>query len=369
MNDPSPRQSVLRIGIAGLGFGLDVHVPAFRGIPGVEVIGLLGRDPARAAAVAARTGLPVATDLNTWLEAPFDAVSLALPPDELEPVAAAVIGRGLPVLCEKPLGSDYAAAHSLATRAAHLPNAVDFEFAELATFAALRQVIHGGEIGRIRHVAVIWLMESRAYRSGHWSWKTDAARHGGVVTLMGTHVFFLLEWLFDPVDRLLARLDAKVSARITPSPDATPAEDLAHVIFEHRGGAVSSLLVGNANPGAAIHRWTIVGERGNAILENATASLTDGFTLNVRAADGRVIRQTVEAPTDGDGRVPPFRRLATRFVDAVRSGGRCHPDFTDGARVAALVEAVRRSAKVEMWTRIEARDLAERRGLQDRPGG
>jgi predicted dehydrogenase len=100
------RQATLRIGIAGLGFGLDVHLPGFRSLPGIEVIGLLGRDPVRAVEVASRTGLPVSTDLQIWLEAPFDAVSLALPPIELEYAAGIAIDRGLPILAEKPLGPD-----------------------------------------------------------------------------------------------------------------------------------------------------------------------------------------------------------------------------------------------------------------------
>jgi hypothetical protein len=50
----------IRIGITGLGFGVDVHLPAFLGIENVTVTGLLGRDPAAAARVAAKTRLPVA---------------------------------------------------------------------------------------------------------------------------------------------------------------------------------------------------------------------------------------------------------------------------------------------------------------------
>jgi predicted dehydrogenase len=106
VNENSGGPSTLKIGIAGLGFGVDVHLPGFRGLPGVEVVGLLGRDPVHAAEVVVQTGLPVSTDLETWLEAPFDAVSLALPPAEVGRAAAAAIARGIPVLSEKPLGSD-----------------------------------------------------------------------------------------------------------------------------------------------------------------------------------------------------------------------------------------------------------------------
>ena len=338
------KRGPLRIGIAGLGFGLDVHLPAFRGIPDVEVVSLLGRDPVRAAAVAAQTGLPVATDLAAWLKAPFDAVSLALPPTEIEAVAMAAIDRGLPILVEKPLGPDVGAAQRLAARATGRSCAVDFELAELESFAALNEAIHADAIGTVRHATVQWLTQSRAYRGGGdgWSWKTDAARGGGALTLFGTHVFYLLEWVMAPVTRLSARLDSRASARLRPSPEAKPADDLANIIVEHRDGAATSIVIGNANPGAAIHRWTIVGDRGTAILANTTG----GFhhRLEIVDPDGKAIREVADAEHDGDSRIAPFRRLAARFVEAVRSGGQCRPSFADGLRVAHLVDATRRAA-------------------------
>jgi predicted dehydrogenase len=39
----------------------------------------------------------------------------------------------------------------------------------------------------------------------------------------------------------------------------------------------------------------------------------------------------------GDSRLPPFRALAERFVDAVSAGSACQPDFAAGARVQRLV--------------------------------
>jgi predicted dehydrogenase len=345
----------LRVGIAGLGYGVDVHLPGFRGLGDVEVIGMLGRDAVRASAVAARTGLPVSTDLATWLAAPLDAVSLALPPAEVERVAIAAIERGLPILAEKPLGADARVARLLTMGAKGRPNAVDFEFAELASFAALHDAIHAGAIGRVRHATVLWLMESRAHRGGGWSWKTDAARGGGALTLLGTHVFYMLEWLLAPIARLTARLDCRESARLLPSPEAQPADDLAHLTLEHRDGAITSVVLGNANPGIATQRWTIVGDGGTAILDNMTRNLAGGFRygLEIFAPGGRIVRQAADAETQGDSRIAPFARLAARFVEAVRTGGQCRPSFADALRVAQLGDATRRAAQTGTWVEIE----------------
>ncbi len=339
----------LRIGIAGLGFGLDVHLPGFRSLPGVEVAGLLGHDSARADSVRAMIGLPVMNDLKTWFDSTLDAVSLALPPSDLAIVAAAALDRGLPVLCEKPLGPNAEVASLLATRAEGLTATVDFELAELDSFVALRDAIQNDVIGPVRHASVMWLTRSRAHRDAVWSWKTDATRHGGVLTLLGTHVFYLLEWLLGPVARVSASLDSRATARLCPSADSVPAEDVAHITLEHRNGCVSTVIVSNADPGIAVNRWTVVGETGSAILDAGEVATTFCFETTIYDSDGRPLRRTADPRVIGDSRIPPFRQLASCFVEAVRAGRSCRPDFTDGARVATLVEFVRQSAQSGTW--------------------
>ena len=339
--------TTIRIGIAGLGFGRDVQLPAFQNIAGVSVTGLLGSNPDRAAKLTQETGLPVLVDLERWLDLGFDAVSVALPPIEMELVCKAAIARGLPVFAEKPLGHDGPAAHALAKASTGRPNAVDFEFAELQTFQDLHDIVERKQIGDVRHVAITWLTESWAHRRGVPSWKFEAARCGGVLNLLATHLFFMLEALLPRVDRLRAHLDHRATARICGS--ELPAEDLAHVMMEHSGGVLSSIVCGNSSPGAFMHRWVVVCDRGTAVLDNSTKDDVTGFTLTVCAGDGNVVRQSKEPMAEGDGRIRLFRRIAERFVMAVRTGEACRPDFAEAARVADLIDATRRGALSNGW--------------------
>jgi predicted dehydrogenase len=338
----------IRIGVAGLGFGRDVQLPALRGIPGVTVAGLLGSNPDRAAKVAQETGLPVQVDLERWLDLGFDAVSVALPPVETENVCKAAIARGVAVLAEKPLGRDGPAAHALAESTAGRPNAVDFEFGELQTFRDLRTIVDDKLIGEVRHVAITWLVESFAHRRGIPSWKLDATRCGGVLNLFATHLFFMLETLLPKVGSLSAHLDCRAASRVVGA-TASPAEDLAHVTMKHSGGALSSIVCSNSSPGAFMHRWVVVCDRGSAVLDNPTRDDVTGFTLTVCGGDGGVIRHSKEPKAVGDGRIPLFRRIAERFILAVRTGGDCRPDFFDAARVAELVDATRLAASSRGW--------------------
>jgi predicted dehydrogenase len=338
----------IRIGIAGLGFGRDVHLPAFQSIPGVCVAGLLGSNRDRAAKMAEETGLPVLADLEEWLDIGFDGVSVALPPVEIEHVSKAAVERGVPVFAEKPLGPDGAAAHALAKSAAGRPNAADFEFAELQTFQDLRSTLGNKVIGEVRHVAITWLAQSWAHRRRVPSWKLDATRGGGVLNLFATHLFYMIEALLPRVERMSARLDHRATSSIQGDP-ATAAEDIAHVTMEHAGGVVTSIVCSNSSPGAFMHRWVVVCDRGTAVFDNPTKDDITGFTLTVCAADGSVVRRSQEPKAGSDGRIALFRRIAERFVAAIRTGGTCRPDFSDAARVSDLVDATRLAASSGGW--------------------
>ena len=178
----------LRVGVAGLGFGAAVHIPVFQAMPGVVVEGIAGNNYEHATLV---------------LKLPLDAVSLALPPDQVYAAATKVIRAGLPVLCEKPLGMNAEQARFLQMQASELVTAMDFLFAEVDQFQELKYLIDTRQLGNLRHINVLWLTESWAQRSLTWSWKSDIRRggrhrgfvwhspllHGGVVIGAGSASF------------------------------------------------------------------------------------------------------------------------------------------------------------------------------------
>lgn len=335
----------LRVGVAGLGFGAAVHAPALLGMPGVELVGICGRDEARARDVARRLGVPCGTgDLSGLLDLGLDAVTLALPPDQAERAALAALGRGCAVLCEKPLSSDAASARAMASRAEGRLTAVDFQFAELRAFRRLRELRDEGVIGRTRHVCVTWLTESWAHRSRSWSWKTDAARGGGVPALFGSHLLYLAEWLLGPARWIEARLDASATAQFAP-PGAVAAADLVHLRMEHPGGVIFSAVFGNANPGMHLHEWLVVGDRATLELKNPTKDYMRGFDLWLHGEGGGGVALEGDDLVETDGRIPPFRSLAARFLAALRAGETAFsPDFAAGARVQDLMAALELSA-------------------------
>lgn len=337
----------LRVGVVGLGFGASVHVPALQALQNVDVVGVVGRNKERTQAAAHNLGVAHAvTSVHQLLDLKLDAITLALPPDQVAIAARAALARDVAVLCEKPLGANAAEASELAQLAQGRVTAMDFIFAELETFGRLKHLIDSGVLGAVRHANVLWLTESWAHRNRTWSWKTDEAQGGGAGALFGTHLYFLAEWLFGPAHSVMAHTAAQGCVSFTPA-GARAADDLLHCISEHPGDVVWSATFGNANPGLAMHRWIVAFERGYAVLENIGTDYMNGFVLTVQPAGGTP-SQWREPQAEGDGRLRPFGRLAKRFIDGVWGGTQVFPDLASGARVQAFDAAVRESAALQI---------------------
>src|SRR6478672_8209867 len=96
---------MVRVGVIGTGVGI-AHIDALLEIPDVVVTGVCSARRDRAATVAARYGLPFATDdYRALLAGPVDAVVIAAPPALHAPMALAACAAGKHVLCEKPLAA------------------------------------------------------------------------------------------------------------------------------------------------------------------------------------------------------------------------------------------------------------------------
>jgi predicted dehydrogenase len=334
---------VIRVGIVGSGFGAAVHLPAFQSLPGARVVAVASRRPEKAAEIARRHGLELGGTIDDLFAVPLDAVSIALPPGLTAEVAARALDAGLAVLAEKPLADTAARADKLADRARGRTTAVGFQFAELDTFRALERLLERAGRESVRSVRVIWRTLSYAQRTRTWGWKTDRAQHGGVMNLLGSHVFHLLECLLGPVAEIRAKFSDAATRAFAPT-GTQPAEDTAVLEGVTAAGAQFGIALANAATDAHAHRWELELRDGRLILETPPGDPHGPLSLVREAPAGREVL-AVDAPAAGaDARLEPFRRLAERFVHAARARAPCSPDFGAGARVQRLLEIAATSA-------------------------
>lgn len=98
----------VRIGIIGAGFSAHFHLASYRKVYGeaFEVAAIAGRDPAKAAALAAQFGIPrqYASADELLADPTIDIVDLCVPNNLHVPLVLQAAERGKHVICEKPLG-------------------------------------------------------------------------------------------------------------------------------------------------------------------------------------------------------------------------------------------------------------------------
>lgn len=338
------RWSEVRFGIIGIGFGQHALVPALRADKRANLVAIAASRMERAAAVAERHAIPEA--YGGWqqllAESSVDAVCICVPPAIQPAIAIAAVESGKSIFCEKPLAVDVAGAQAmlraaLASRVAHM---VDLEFRELDVWQRARDLVRSGQIGDIRNVAVNWRVETMAWSSEQETWKRRSADGGGALSLFGSHSLDYLEWMFGPLERVLARLE----------PRSGPADSRLDAWMDTSSGATISLSIAvDAYLGTG-HRVEIYGEKGSIILENVSRDHLGGFSLSVGMKPNAAMELVVEAvDSGGEGRVRAVTTGIGRFVDSLLEGRQPEPNLNHGLRIQELMEIMRESDRRGMW--------------------
>jgi predicted dehydrogenase len=144
--------SEVRIGIVGAGWVTQYHLPAWRRLPGVEVVALADPDPAALAARADAFAIPDRfPSLAAMLaEARLDALDIASPRRFHAEHVRAGVAHGLPLLCQKPLGIDLAEAEGLVAEIeGRVPLMVHENWRFRPYYRELRRWLDAGAVGDI----------------------------------------------------------------------------------------------------------------------------------------------------------------------------------------------------------------------------
>jgi predicted dehydrogenase len=241
------------------------------------------------------------------------------------------------VFCEKPLATSAAQAMGVASAAydAGVVHAMDFLFPEIAAWQKARELLQSSAVGRVRHIAVTWRVETFSYGVGATTgtWKKQAADGGGTLNN--------LEWLFGPIEGI----------RATLTPRHAEVEARGHITLEFAAGHSGEVSVAADAFLGSGHRLEVYGDAGTLVLDNPTSDHARGFTLSLgtRTRPRHVAVDVNGDDAYADGRVYPVTRIASRFVDAIATGRRMGPDLVDGVRTQRLLDAVRLADRVAAW--------------------
>ncbi len=110
------KQDKLRVAVIGVGHLGEYHVQKYKGIPGVELVGVVDVDGDRVKEIAQRYDIKAYGDHRDVLDM-VDAVSLAVTTEMHFEVAKDILQRGIHMLIEKPITYDLREADTLISMA------------------------------------------------------------------------------------------------------------------------------------------------------------------------------------------------------------------------------------------------------------
>jgi len=299
-----------------------VHVPDHVRMAeslGCRIVAVMDHDPARAAACAEKTGARVVTDVA---DARADAAIVASENARHEASVGQAFDAHLPVLCEKPLATDGAAARRMAQRAARDGLILDTAFSMRADWAiaTLSSRIRQGALGRVISARVRYAHDGAL---ADWldlsGWMTDPAEAGyGGFGDEGVHALDWLMWTLGPVASGTAVVGRSLGLGV---------DDHAVAALQMESGATATLEGGWTD--RAIHfEAEVLGTRATAML----ATGADGGRAEITDRDGGMVWSAMTRPLDAGAAVEPF-------LHAVRDG---RDPLVDAAHSAAVVETLDR---------------------------
>ncbi len=230
-------EETFRVAVVGAGRMGRVHIAALERSQKVDVEAVV--EPVESTrSDLARRGLRVFTTVGELLrEGGIDGALIAAPTDQHLKLVETVVGAGVPVLCEKPVGTraaDATAAADAVERAG-----VAFQVGYWRRFVpelrALRERIVAGELGELLQISCLqWDAEppSAQFR----------AHSGGIAVDMAVHEFDQARWL---TGQELSSVTAMPGGG-GEHPDADP--NVATIVARLAGGTLLTVSVGRIFP-------------------------------------------------------------------------------------------------------------------------
>jgi predicted dehydrogenase len=374
----------LKAGVVGTGFIGVVHVDALRRL-GVDVLGVVGSTPERAAA----KGIAPAYDSLDALLADdrIDVVHVTTPNALHFSQVKAALAAGKHVVCEKPLAvsADESAELVRLADEAGAVHCTNFHNRFYSIVQDARERVRAGEVGAVWSVHGGYLQDWLAYPTD-WNWRLEIDRGGElrVVGDVGTHWLDTAQFVTGlRVVELFADLATVIPTRQRPVGEVETfsaageveredvvitTDDLAHILLRFENGARGSVVLSQVAPGRKNSlRIEVDGSAGALAWDSerheelwlGRRDEPNGVVLRNAALMHPVAAARTHLPVaHAEGFVDAFRELyAAVYADVARGGPSADPDyptFRDGHIGNVLCDAVALSNRERRWVEVPA---------------
>ncbi|HLG67931.1 MAG TPA: Gfo/Idh/MocA family oxidoreductase [Acidimicrobiales bacterium] len=362
--------SDIRVGIISANWGVAAHLPAWRAVPGVEVVGICTahRETAEAAAAANGIALPFWDATEMARHPDIDVVDVGTRPDLRRDMCLAALAAGKHVYDGIPFAASLGDAKALRDAQARsgCVGVVDAYSEYLAPLRFAKELVDEGTLGRLQSVAARLELSlfDRPTSTFPYNWFAHRRHGASAVRNLGSHLVHLLVYLFGPVEDV-----AGVPLRFVDEWRfvdnggvlASEVEDTGAAVLRLACGALATVSVSwaaAASPGFVLDA---AGHTGRVVLR-ADMMPSEQATVSVGRAGGPLAEVAVPerlrtgGPVDIEPEYPgdPRRAMALSFanmVGAIRGEAQARPDFGCAYHVQSVIEAVHRSADERSWVR------------------
>jgi predicted dehydrogenase len=336
----------LRIGIVGAGqITRTRHIPGFRAIPGVRIVGVCNQRRESAARVAREFGIPkiYGTWENVVEDDEVDAVVIGTWPYLHCPVTLAAFDSGKHVLTQARMAMNAREAQRMYDRAREIPHLTAMIVPSpygLTGDAYMRSLMSGGFLGTLREVHVTGFSAELADPQTPLGWRQMTKYSGFNMLTLGILYETALRWA-PPVNRVFAYASKLIPKR----PDAETGKvgrvgtpDSVQVLTTQEDGSCGSYRLSGVLWHGTGMKVALYGSEGTLIYD-----LTRDEILGARRGEPELVPMPVPPKQRGGWQVE------ADFVAAVRQERPVtHTDFATGVRYMQFTEAVARSSRHQL---------------------
>jgi predicted dehydrogenase len=368
-------QKSYRVGLIGCGSITEfIHIPGLLLCPEVEIAIACDSDAGTAQKVAKKYGISRHTTnyLDVLNDNDISAVIIATPNHLHKPISMEAIKKGKHILCEKPIGLNLSECNEMVTavKGSGLINMVSFVYRYTPAMRYMKYLIEQNVLGEIRHFRASYLQSVPDFYLG---WRSDITQNGeaGALGDVGVHLIDFARYLVGDISSVSGWVKTFLPKRRLPGKDTyidCVVDDAAGYLAEFENGAtgvfeVSRLALGRGCGQPEYQYVEINGSKSTAVYhlqdpfrlqicpgkpidedQLVTVNVPDSFLKSTRSPR----KVTADAPNLG------FRYdQAFDFIQAIKGNDQGDlPDFVDGQKAQAVVDAILRSNHEKRWVSV-----------------
>ncbi len=323
------------------------------------------------------------TDWKKLIKRPdIDVIDVATPGNLHPDMSIAAARAGKHVICEKPLANSLAEARAMqkAVDKAGVKNMVFFNYRRVPAVSFARQMIREGKLGDIYHFRTAYLQDWIVDPEFPLVWRLDKKIAGsGALGDIGAHITDLALFLIGEISEVVADLKTFIKKRPLlesgsaffarkktgpPQYGTVTVDDAAAFLARFKNGALGTFEATRFATGRKnANQFEIYGSRGALRFDLESLNELHFYSKDEAAPEQGFKRILVtEAshpyisawwpPGHIIGYEHTFTNALSDFFRSMETDQPVSPDFSEGVRVQAVLDAVEKSAQRGKWVRV-----------------